>query len=81
MESNDISLYDAFMKPTHAKLNDKEREILALILQCYSVKTAARTLDVSANTLNERLRSARRKLGVASSSEAALLLRDYPAAS
>lgn len=64
------------MDRPHQRLNDREREILSLILQGYSVKTAARMLDVSAHTLNERLRSARRKLGVASSREAALLLRE-----
>ena len=69
------------MEPLRHRLNEKEQEILRLILQGYSVKTAARTLDVSANTLNERLRSARRKLGVASSREAALLLRDDPVSS
>jgi DNA-binding CsgD family transcriptional regulator len=55
-------------------LNEKEREILRLILRGYDVKTAARHLDVSAHTLTERLRSARRKLGVSSSREAALAL-------
>lgn len=65
------------MEPLHHRLNEKEREILALILEGHSVKSAARLLDVSANTLNERLRSARRKMGVASSREAALKLRDH----
>lgn len=73
--------YYGKMEPLHHRLNEKEQEILGLILQGYSVKTAARVLDVSANTLNERLRSARRKMGVASSREAALLLRDNPSSS
>lgn len=79
VESGANFRYGLSMSRAHGKLNEKEHEILSLLLQGYSVKTAARMLDVSANTLNERLRSARRKLGVASSREAALLLRDDPA--
>lgn len=60
-------------------LNDKEREILRLLLRGFDIKTAARHLDVSANTLAERLRSARRKLGVSSSREGALLLAEADA--
>lgn len=55
---------------THA-LTDKERHTLRLILRGHDAKSAARELGLSVHTVNERLRDARRKLGVTSSREAA----------
>lgn len=55
-------------------LTEKEKETLRLIVQGHDAKTAARELSLSVHTINERLRSARRKLNVTSSREAARLL-------
>ncbi|PKP91971.1 MAG: LuxR family transcriptional regulator [Alphaproteobacteria bacterium HGW-Alphaproteobacteria-14] len=52
-------------------LTDKERETLRLILRGHDAKSSARELGLSVHTVNERLRDARRKLGVTSSREAA----------
>ncbi|MCZ8368787.1 MAG: DUF4019 domain-containing protein [Porphyrobacter sp.] len=52
-------------------LTDKERHTLRLILRGHDAKSAARELGLSVHTINERLRDARRKLGVTSSREAA----------
>jgi len=54
-----------------AALTDKEKETLRLILRGHDAKSAARELALSVHTVNERLREARRKLGVTSSREAA----------
>ncbi|MFU7526949.1 DUF4019 domain-containing protein [Qipengyuania sp. ASV99] len=63
-------------------LTEKEKQTLRLIGRGHDAKTAARTLDLSVHTINERLRGARRKLGVTSSREAARVLlnaeRDRP---
>jgi len=56
------------------ELTDKEREVLRLIVRGHDAKTAAGELGVSVHTINERLRTSRRKLGVTSSREAARLL-------
>jgi TonB family protein len=45
-----------------------------LLAQGHEAKSIASTLDLSVHTVNERLRAARRKLGVSSSREAARLL-------
>jgi TonB family protein len=45
-----------------------------LLAQGHEAKSIASTLELSVHTVNERLRSARRKLGVSSSREAARLL-------
>ena len=55
-------------------LTDKEKEALRLILAGHDAKSSARELDISVHTLNDRLRSARRKLGVTTSKEAARVL-------
>lgn len=52
-------------------LTDKEKETLRLILRGHDAKSSARELGLSVHTVNERLREARRKLGVTSSREAA----------
>lgn len=52
-------------------LTDKEKETLRLIVRGHDAKSAANELDLSVHTINERLRSARRKLDVTSSREAA----------
>ncbi|MEO0057868.1 MAG: hypothetical protein RIT17_1341 [Pseudomonadota bacterium] len=52
-------------------LSDKEKQTLRLILRGHDAKSAARELGLSVHTINERLREARRKLGVTSSREAA----------
>lgn len=55
-------------------LSGREVEVLRLLLAGHDAKSAARLLDLSVHTVNERLRHARRKLGVSSSREAARLL-------
>ncbi len=57
-------------------LSDKEREVLRLFARGFDVKSSAVELDVSHYTVTERLRSARNKLGVTSSREAARLLSE-----
>ena len=56
-------------------LTDRERQTLRLIVQGHDAKSIARHFDLSVHTINERLRDARRKLGVSSSREAARMLR------
>jgi DNA-binding CsgD family transcriptional regulator len=55
-------------------LTEREKATLRLIVRGHDAKSAARTLDLSVHTINERLREARRKLAVPSSREAARLL-------
>jgi DNA-binding CsgD family transcriptional regulator len=63
-------------------LTDKERQTLRLILRGHDAKSSARELGLSVHTVNERLRDARRKLGVTSSREAARrLLAEEPQSS
>lgn len=52
-------------------LTEKEKQTLRLILRGHDAKSSARELGLSVHTVNERLREARRKLGVTSSREAA----------
>ena len=52
-------------------LTDKEKDTLRLMLRGHDAKSMARKLELSVHTINERLRNARRKLGVSSSREAA----------
>lgn len=63
-------------------LSEREKETLRLLLSGHDAKSIARSLSLSVHTVNERLRDARRKLGVSSSREAARLLdemeRDDP---
>ena len=56
------------------KLSEREKETLRLLLSGHDAKTIARSLEISIHTVNERLREARRKMGVTSSREAARLL-------
>jgi DNA-binding CsgD family transcriptional regulator len=58
-------------------LTEKEKETLRLIVRGHDAKSTARHLGLSVHTVNERLRDARRKLGVSSSREAARLLLDW----
>ncbi len=58
-------------------LNDKEKEVLHLLLLGHDAKTAAQEIDVTPNVINERLRSARQKLQVTSSKAAARMLADH----
>ncbi|MXP09660.1 helix-turn-helix domain-containing protein [Pseudoblastomonas halimionae] len=57
-------------------LTDKEKEALRLLLAGHDAKSSAAELDLSVHTINDRLRNARRKLGVSSSREAARILGD-----
>lgn len=55
-------------------LTEKEKEALRLLLRGHDAKSCARELGLSVHTVNERLRDARRKLGVTSSREAARMV-------
>lgn len=59
-----------------AELTDKEKQALRLLLSGHDAKSSAIELDISVHALNDRLRNARRKLGVSSSREAARILGD-----
>lgn len=59
-----------------ASLTEREKATLRLLLAGHDAKSIARTLDLSVHTVNERLRDARRKLGVSSSREAARWLAE-----
>ena len=59
---------------TAETLTDKEKETLRLLLRGHDAKSSARALGLSVHTVNERLRDARRKLGVTSSREAARIV-------
>jgi DNA-binding CsgD family transcriptional regulator len=64
------------MTLTIDNLTDKEKQTLRLLARGYDAKSAARQLGLSVHTVNERLRSARQKLAVSSSREAARKLSD-----
>lgn len=64
------------MSDALSELTDKEKEALRLLLAGHDAKSSARELDISVHTLNDRLRSARRKLGVTTSKEAARMLNE-----
>lgn len=55
-------------------LTEKEKETLRLMVRGHDAKSMARELSLSVHTINDRLRTARRKLGVTSSREAARLV-------
>lgn len=57
-------------------LSSREAEVLRLLLAGHDAKSVARALGLSVHTINERLRDARRKLGVSSSREAARILAE-----
>lgn len=52
-------------------LTEREKQVLRLLAASHDAKSAARHLGLSVHTVNERLRTARRKLGVSSSRAAA----------
>jgi len=56
------------------RLSDRERDILMLLARGHTAKTIARSRSLSANVVNEHLRSARRKTGASSSRELARLV-------
>ncbi|GAA5057286.1 hypothetical protein GCM10023208_22600 [Erythrobacter westpacificensis] len=62
-------------------LTDKEKEALRLLLAGHDAKSSAAELGISVHTVNDRLRNARRKIGVSSSREAARILGDAEGAS
>jgi DNA-binding CsgD family transcriptional regulator len=55
-------------------LSEKEKQTLRLIVRGHDAKSVARHLQLSVHTVNERLRDARRKLGVSSSRAAARMV-------
>lgn len=57
------------------RLTERQKEVLRLLLNGHRVESAGRKLGISAHTVTEHLRGARRRLGVSSSREAARLLR------
>jgi DNA-binding CsgD family transcriptional regulator len=57
-------------------LSGREIEVLRLLLAGHDAKSVACELGLSVHTVNDRLRDARRKLGVSSSREAARLLAE-----
>ena len=61
-----------------SRLNAKERQILLLLAQGHTAKSAAVATGSSVHAVNERLREARRKTGVASSRELARLVSLNP---
>ena len=60
---------------TIEQLTSREKECLRLLLTPMRAKEVARTTGLSVNTVNEHLKSARRKLGTSDSWSAAQLLR------
>ncbi len=56
---------------------EREKQVLRLLLTGHNAKSIGRELGLSTNTVNERLRDSRRKLGVGSSREAARVLASY----
>lgn len=60
---------------TIQKLTGREKECLRLLLHPMRAKEIARSTGLSINTVNEHLKSARRKLGTSDSLSAAQLLR------
>lgn len=61
-------------KPSLDRLSEREEALLRLLAKGHTVKSAAQITGDSEHAANELLRSARRKLGVSSSREAARLL-------
>lgn len=61
-------------------LTEREKETLRLLLVGHDAKSVAGALGLSVHTVNERLREARRMLGVTSSREAARLLARHEGA-
>ena len=69
-----VSMFQRFAPPTklHVQLTAREREVLQLLADAHSYKTAAIALDVSLDTLRSHVRSIYDKLHVNSKSEAVL---------
>lgn len=61
-------------------LSEREKAALRLLLIGHDAKSIANTLGLSVHTVNDRLRDARRKLGVSSSREAARRLAEMDGA-
>jgi DNA-binding CsgD family transcriptional regulator len=62
------------MSETLELLSEREKETLRLLLAGHDAKSSARAMNLSVHTINDYLRSARRKLSVGSSREAARML-------
>jgi DNA-binding CsgD family transcriptional regulator len=62
------------MSDVYLSLTEREKDVLRLLAEGHDAKSVATTLGISVHTVNERLRAARRKLGVGSSRAAARLL-------
>ena len=61
----------------NATLSEREKQTLRLLLAGHDAKSIATALGLSVYTVNDRLRDARRKLGVSSSREAARRLAEW----
>lgn len=59
-----------------SELTEREKDVLRLLAASHDAKSAAAELGLSVHTINERLRTARQKLGVSSSRAAARLLAE-----
>jgi DNA-binding CsgD family transcriptional regulator len=71
--SPDVS---ARMQDGLQSLNEREKEVLRLLVRGHDAKSMARSIGLSVHTVNERLREARRKMGVSNSKQAARLLAE-----
>lgn len=65
------------MQPAFERLTEKQREVLRLFYQNYEIKEIARALGLNDHAVTERLRSARRTLGLSKSMEAARALAEH----
>lgn len=65
---------ESAMRGAIAKLSDKQKDCLRLVLQCKTSKEIARELGISPHTVDRRLKDAIEQLGVSSRFEAARLL-------
>lgn len=63
--------------PGVSRLSERERETLRFLLRGHDAKSIGLALGISVHVVNERLREARRKLGVTSSRGAARILADH----
>lgn len=59
-----------------SELTEREKDVLRLLAASHDAKSAAAKLGLSVHTINERLRTARQKLGVSSSRAAARVLAE-----
>lgn len=64
------------LPPDFTPLNPAEREVLGLLAQGHTAKSIATLTGKTVGSVNERLREARRKTGIASSRELARLLAE-----